>query len=182
MIAVNAEKRDKQFSPLSSVYDWVEAAIISLIAVVLFFTLLFRTVGVVGPSMQTTLYTGDRLLLTNLFYEPQRGDIVVIDRYTQEPLIKRVVAVGGDTIEVDAATGEVYLNGKLLDEPYLRVKTPANELTGPVDVPDGYIFVMGDNRVDSKDSRMTEIGLIDVRSVLGKAVFRLGPLQKFGIL
>ena len=65
MIAVNAEKRDKQFSPLSSVYDWVEAAIISLIAVVLFFTLLFRTVGVVGPSMQTTLYTGDRLLLTN---------------------------------------------------------------------------------------------------------------------
>ena len=90
--------------------------------------------------------------------------------------------MGGDTIEVDAATGEVYLNGKLLDEPYLRVKTPANELTGPVDVPDGYIFVMGDNRVDSKDSRMTEIGLIDVRSVLGKAVFRLWPLQKFGIL
>ena len=175
-------KRETQFMQkgLSALYDWIEAAALALIAVVVVFTFFLRNVEVRGPSMQETLHTGDRLLVTHLFYEPSHGDIVVINRYTEEPLIKRVIAVGGDSIEIDPYTGQVLLNGEVLEEPYVSAATPANDMTGTVLVPEGYVFVMGDNRLNSKDSRSREIGLVNEKDIVGEAVFRLWPLSKMG--
>ncbi len=163
-----------------SLYEWVEAAIFSLICVAVVFTFLFRIVGVDGPSMQYTLMNHDRLILTNLFYKPERGDIVVINRYTQEPLVKRIIAVGGDTLDIDAETGEVILNGEVLEEPYLDCFTPRNHFTGEVTIPEGHIFVMGDNRGNSHDSRSGDIGFVSEKDIMGKAVFRIWPLNQFG--
>ena len=163
-----------------SLYEWVEAAIFSLICVAVVFTFLFRIVGVDGPSMHYTLMNHDRLILTNLFYKPERGDIVVINRYTQEPLVKRIIAVGGDTLDIDAETGEVILNGEVLEEPYLDCFTPRNHFTGEVTIPEGHIFVMGDNRGNSHDSRSGDIGFVSEKDIMGKAVFRIWPLNQFG--
>lgn len=167
---------------LAALYDWVEAAILSLICVVLAFTFVIRIVGVEGPSMQTTLYSDERLLLRTLFYTPQRGDIVVIDRYAEEPLIKRVIAVAGDTLEIDAATGAVYRNGQPLDEPYIHDKTEPIAFWGEQTVPKGHVFVMGDNRMNSHDSRSADIGFVNVKDIRGKAVFRIWPLTRLGFL
>lgn len=162
----------------SALYDWVEAAVFSLICVILLFTFIFRVVGVEGPSMNSTLAEGDRLLLLRVYVQPRRGDIVVIDRYAVEPLVKRVIAVEGDTLDI--LDGRVILNGEILDEPYVQDPTPRNEFQEEILIPEGYVFVMGDNRVNSKDSRSTEIGLVRVADLRGKAVFRFWPLAKFG--
>lgn len=171
---------------LAAVYDWTEAAVFSLTCVVLVFTFLIRIVGVDGTSMESTLMHEDRLLLYSWGYEPQRGDIVVINRYAEEPLIKRVIAVPGDTIDIDNQ-GTVWLNGAVLEEPYLDpdrlqngIGTPRNQFSGPLTVPDGYLFVMGDNRMNSKDSRSQDVGLVRAGDVMGKAVFRVWPLSRFG--
>ncbi|MBR7093075.1 MAG: signal peptidase I [Clostridia bacterium] len=159
---------------LFSVFDFIEAAVFSLVCVAILFTFVFRTVSVDGGSMTPTLSNADRLILTHLFYTPRRGDIVVISRLEtkEEPLIKRVIAVAGDTVQI-TADGKVYLNGELLEEPYISVKTPAFGATDPITIEEGYIFVMGDNRTVSKDSRL--LGPIPVSKVMGKAVFRLWP-------
>lgn len=166
----------------SPVYEWVEAAIFALVCVVLVFTFLFRIVGVDGESMQTTLMDHDRLILTRLNYTPERGDIVVINRYTQEPLVKRVIAKGNDTLDIDAQTGEVLLNGKVLDEPYLDdfQRTDPMEFQGPITIPEGYVFVMGDNRLNSHDSRKRDISCVSEKDLMGKAVFRLWPFSHIG--
>lgn len=166
-----------------SVYDWVEAAVFSLVCVVLVFTFLVRIVGVKGPSMENTLFENDRLLLTNLFYTPERGDIVVINRYVEDPLIKRVIAVAGDTLEIDPDTEQVILNGQVLDESaYINFPTPPIDMTGEIYVPEGYVFVMGDHRTDSHDSRSADIGLVRVKDIVGKAVFRIWPFRDIGFL
>ena len=178
-----ADQQGRQHNWISAIYEWLEAAVFSLVFVVILFTFMFRIVGVDGESMQDTLMDKDRLILTDLFYKPSYGDIVVINRYTDEPLVKRIIAVGGDVIDVDPNTGKVILNGKVLDEPYIDVKTPRNEMTGAVEVPEGYVFVMGDNRGNSHDSRMTDIGnngFINVKDIMGKAIFRIFPLNKIG--
>lgn len=167
---------------VASLYEWVEAAIFSLVCVVLVFSFLFRIVGVDGESMMRTLMHQDRLILEDFMYTPQRGDIVVVNRYTVEPIVKRIIAVGGDTIEIDPETYEVILNGEVLDEPYLNVKTPPREMDGPVTVPEGHVFVMGDNRGNSQDSRYNVEGLrfIDERDIMGKAVYRIWPFDSIG--
>ncbi len=172
----NAEDR------VAGVYDWVSAAVFALVCVALIFAFCFRIVGVDGNSMLDTLEDQDRLVLTRMGGTPSHGDIVVINRYTLEPLVKRIIATEGDTIYIDPETYTVFLNGERLDEPYVHYPTPPNDMTGPVTVPEGYVFVMGDHRTDSKDSRSADIGLVSVRDIMGKAVFRLWPLQKFGSL
>lgn len=171
---------DKRGDTASAVYEWVEAAIFALVCVVLVFTFLFRIVGVDGESMQNTLMDHDRLILTRLPYTPERGDIVVINRYTDEPLVKRVIAVEGDTIDIDPETLLVSINGTVLDEPYLDCLTPPGEFEGPLTVGEGQVFVMGDNRVNSHDSRSSDIGLVRVKDIMGKAVFRIWPLDSIG--
>ena len=174
------EADEKGKSTVAGLYEWIGAAIFSLAFVVLVFTFLFRIVGVVGNSMNPTLSWWDRLIITRLGYTPQQGDIVIVNRYTEEPLVKRVVAVGGQTLRIDDETGTVYVNGKALDEPYIQGHTyslgfGAEEQT----VPEGCVFVMGDNREHSKDSRyMDEVGFVSESDVIGKAVFRFLPLNK----
>ena len=149
--------------------------------VILIFSLLVRVVVVSGPSMNNTLIDGDVLLLLSgvLYDTPQSGDIIVASKDSFDngsPIIKRVIATQGQTVDIDFEQGIVYVDGVALDEPYTN--TPTNQQEGivfPITVDEGCIFVMGDNRNISKDSRSTEIGQIDCREVLGKAIFLFFP-------
>ena len=164
---------------ISGLYEWVGAALYSLVCVVLAFIFVFRIVGVEVDSMNPTLHDGERLILLTFMYRPQRGDIVVIDRYTQEPLVKRVIAVGGDEIAILPDTGEVVLNGVVQEEEYTKGKTLVHDFgTSTKKVPKGYLVVMGDNRENSKDSRSAEVGFVNEKDIVGKAIFRFYPLNK----
>ena len=152
-----------------------------LVVILLVFLLLFRVVVVSGPSMKNTLVHGDYLLLiNNVFYkEPAQGDIIVVGKdsyHAGEPIIKRVIATEGQWVDIDFEAGIVYVNGNPLEESY--TKTPTNLYEGvnfPLMVEDGCVFVMGDNRNESKDSRSPEIGQVDKREILGKAILLFLP-------
>lgn len=174
--------RDRIFAEL---YEWVESAVVAVVAVVLIFTFVARTSIVSGTSMVETLQHGDMLIVSRLFYTPTPGDIVVITKpnYEDEPLVKRVIATAGQSVNIDFTQGVVYVDGEALDEPYTN--TPTNrkyDMQFPLIVPDGELFVMGDNRNGSLDSRSTRIGLIDERYVLGRAYLRLLPFSSMGKL
>ena len=153
--------------------EWLEAVALAVVAVALVFTFGVRMIRVDGESMLPSLQDGERLLISSLPYEPAYGDIIIIDQYTEygEPLVKRVIGIGGDTIDIDFQAGVVYRNGEPLDEPYTAEPTYLQEsVTFPVTVPQGCLFVMGDNRNHSTDSRDTRVGFIDVRDVLGRVL------------
>ena len=159
-----------------TVLSYLHDLVFGLVAVLLVFMLVFRVIVVSGPSMMQTLQNGDCvILLSSVFYkEPKYGDIVVISKETYkegEPIIKRVIATEGQEVSIDFYDGTVSVDGVILDEPY--VNTPTNEYEGvefPQVVPKGCVFVLGDNRNSSKDSRSWEIGMIDKREILGKAL------------
>lgn len=174
------EQTQTKSTALENTYDWVEMAVFALVLVGVLFAFFIRIVGVDGGSMNDTLADGDRLVLLKAFYTPQREDIVVVTRENDTPLIKRIIAVEGDTIEIDPTDYTVILNGEKLDEPYVHYPTLLFDMTGPVTVPEGYVFVMGDHRDNSHDSRKNDIGLVSVDQVIGKAVWRLTPLSGFG--
>ena len=166
-------------STLTTCFEWISMMIGALIAVVVIFSLLFRVVGVSGDSMCNTLMDRDRLVLITQFYTIERGDIVVIYREGEEPYIKRIIALEGDTIDFDDESGQVLLNGAILQEGYIRDGiTPSHEFKGPYTVGKGEIFAMGDNRVWSLDSR--QLGTFSVNEIAGEAVFRLFPFETFG--
>ena len=166
--------QQKEVLSAESGYDWVSVMITALLCVAVVFTLFFRMVSVKGDSMKNTLHNGDRLIMISQFYTIERGDVVVINRDNDDPLIKRVIAVAGDTIKIDDTTGKVMLNGAYIDEPYVNGGvTPSFGFDDTYTVPDGFVFAMGDNRPDSKDSRM--LGAFSLDDVLGKTVFRLWP-------
>ena len=168
---------------LGETYEWIESFLSVLIPLMLAMVLLGRPATVFGSSMVPTLHGGDRLILRQVAYEPRRGDIVVIDRNTQEEqnLIKRVIGVAGDEINIDFDWGRVYRNGELLEEPYINEPTWNQfDVEFPVTVPEGCVFVMGDNRNHSDDSRDSDIGMVDTRRVMGKAVFRFFPFSAIG--
>ena len=153
------------------VLDWIQCLVSTLIVVVIVFIFVGRTIGVDGASMERTLKDSDQVILTDIFYKPKYGDIVIIhvDAYNEVPLVKRVIATAGQTVDIDAITHEVTVDGVVLDEPYIREPTARLEdFVGPVVVPAGCIFVMGDNRNASMDSRSSRVGFVDVRNVLGK--------------
>ena len=161
-------------------YEWVQALVCSVLAVVVVFTFAVRLIGVDGHSMVPTLQDGDRLLvLTSLLYDDyQYGDIVVLrkESFLEEPIVKRVIAREGQTVDIDFVTGSVTVDGVLLNEPYINELTFTEEGTEfPLTVPEGCIFVMGDNRNHSNDSRDSRLGTVDTRYVIGKAVFLAFP-------
>lgn len=184
------------------IFEWLDIIITAIITVVIIFTLVFRVATISGPSMENTLFGGDsstgeggdKVIITNFAYTPKQGDIVVISRNADNsveaedesdvPIIKRVIAVAGQTVDIDFESGVVSVDGVALDEPY--TKTPTNvkhDIEFPVYVPEGCIFVLGDNRNESLDSRSSSIGdngMIDTRYVLGKAVFRIFPFERIG--
>ena len=156
--------------------------LIHLLAVVMIvFMLLFRIVIVSGSSMYSTLWNGDWLLVTGsvLYQEPKAGDIIVASKDSfndGEPIIKRVIATEGQTVDIDFEAGVVYVDGKALEEDYTYTHTNVQEgIVFPVTIADGCIFAMGDNRNGSKDSRHPDIGMIDTREILGRAVFLMFP-------
>ncbi len=171
-------------------YEWVQALVGSVLVVVLVFTFVIRLIGVDGHSMVPTLQDGDRLLVLNsmLYDDYKYGDIVVLRKETflEEPIVKRVIAVGGQTVDIDYAAGTVYVDGQPLDEPYIRESmyntgNPYMQQTH-WEVPEDSVFVMGDNRNASTDSRDQRLGPVDEDYILGKAVFAFWPLSRLGTL
>ncbi len=175
------EKQEKVSNPAKNVLDYLHDFVSLLSAVLLVLLLLLRVVVVSGPSMKNTLIDGDYIiLLSNVFYsEPSQGDIVVASKDSfkdGEPIIKRIIAVAGQEVDIDFDAGIVYVDGVALDEPYTLTGTNLKEgIQFPLTVEEGCVFVMGDNRNESKDSRNPEIGQIDCREIVGKAVFLLFP-------
>jgi len=169
------------------IYEWIQAIVSSLVVVIIVFSMVVRIIGVSGPSMKPTLNNQDKVVLWCAFYTPQRGDVVVLDPrassgYT-DLFVKRIIAVGGDTIYIDPSLNQVFVNGKLIDEPYiLEEDYLIVDVSYPLTIPEGYVFVMGDNRNESYDSRNSRVGLIDEREILGKVIFRIFPLNSIGAI
>ena len=182
--AARKEREEEKQGVLSYMRDLV----FLVTAIVLIFSLCFRFVVVSGPSMNDTLLDGDCLLLAgNVIYgQPKQGDVIVASKKSFDdgkPIIKRVIAVEGQTVDIDFLQGIVYVDGIAQSEPYISTLTKIDEgMPFPLVVSDGCVFVMGDNRGNSKDSRSLEIGLIDEREILGKAIFLFFPGNAGGLV
>lgn len=166
--------------PGSELYEWVRSFVSAVLVIVLLFTFVIRMMGVQGPSMRQTLQDGDRLLVLNslLVRDYRQGDIVIARKktFSEDAIVKRVIAVEGQTVDIDFNAGIVYVDGKALEEDYINDKTYTYEGTEfPLTVEEGSVFLMGDNRNMSTDSREPRIGTVDTRYLIGKAVFLLFP-------
>ena len=170
-------------STRGEVYEWMQCLVFALIFCVVLFVFFFRLVDVVGDSMNPTLENADKMVVSDLFYKPKQGDIIIFrkDEYKPEALVKRVIATEGQTVEIDFNRGRVYVDGKLLDEPYIAEPTRNQiDFTGVQVVPEGCVFVMGDNRNESADSRDSRIGMVDERLIIGKVLLTVFPLDHIG--
>ena len=176
---VRFEKKPNKL--ISIIFDTLDSLKGAVTVVFIIFMLLFRAVGVEGPSMTPTLVDGDWVAVSSVTSHVNHGDIVVITQPWERdiPIIKRVIGVAGDTVDINFETGEVFINGELQQEDYILEPTLTNyNAAFPLTVPEGRIFVMGDNRNGSLDSRSSKVGLIDERYVLGRAAFRIWPNTK----
>ncbi len=174
----NNDKKDKKKEEPMTFFDWIQCIVIALVIGVVMFMFVGRVTGVSGSSMYPTLHHTDKLIISNLFYTPEAGDIVVLqtDSFSKDPIVKRVIATEGQTVDIDFEEGIVYVDGKALDEPYTNCPTnDQQDFKGEVTVPEGCIFVMGDNRNGSTDSRTNTIGMVDARCVIGKVYLILIP-------
>ncbi len=163
---------------IMGLYDWLQCIVSAVITGILIFIFIVRINGINGPSMMQTLQNGDTVVLSNLFFTPKYKDIIFIktDYFGDTPIVKRVIATAGQIVDIDFVKGIVYVDGKQLQEPYVNTPTNRQEnFTGPVTVPEGQVFVMGDNRNESNDSRDKNIGLVDTRNIIGKVYFVLIP-------
>lgn len=181
MAADNKNGKQPPMTWQKSMMAYLHDLLYMLMAILLAFLLMFRVIVVSGSSMFSTLWDGDYLLLlSNTFYQdPQPGDIVVISKKSFDngaPIVKRVIATEGQTVDIDFDTGTVYVDGTALQEDYIHNLTQLSEgVIFPLTVADGCIFVLGDNRAVSRDSRDPQIGQIDTREVLGKALLLMLP-------
>ena len=200
----------KRTSPLAFLLEYVELFVMCLAAILLVFSFFCRICSVSGDSMLPTLKDGQLLLVSNLFYEPEPGDIVIFhqtsEQFTRfnEPIIKRVIATEGQHVLIDFTAGTMHIDGVLMQETYIQLVNTLGEEIGEyrvfaehhmqmvpnadgethrifeATVPDGCLFVMGDNRNNSSDSRTNVIGFVDGRRVLGHVICRLTPTDAFG--
>ena len=190
---VGNKKNNEKSTFKADFFDWLEILVTAIVLLVVLFTFIFKVVTIDGPSMENTLHNGERIVISNIGADAKSGDIVVISRNQNNivsdtdavaPIIKRVIATEGQIVDIDFETGVVYVDGVALDESY--VKTPTNvkfDINFPVSVPEDCVFVLGDNRNNSTDSRSSLIGdhgMIDKRYILGKVVLRVLPFDKFG--
>ncbi len=171
-------KRKQKSSNSMDLYDWVQCIISALLCGIIIFLFVGRVVGVSGTSMLPTLMHGDRAIISNLFYTPSYGDIVIIQKesFSKDPIVKRVIATEGQTVDIDFDAGIVYVDGVALEEDYTNSLTTSRlDFSGEVTVPDNCIFVLGDNRNGSTDSRDADIGMVDIRCIIGKVYFIIYP-------
>ncbi len=178
------------------ILEWISILSTAIIIVIVFFCFFFKISTIVGDSMLNTLVENDQVIVANFNYTPKQGDIVIISRNIEnspdatgskaEPIIKRVIATGGQTVDIDFETDIVYVDGKALQEDYLGSPTNRKyDVDFPLYIPEGHIFVLGDNRMVSLDSRSSSIGdggIIDNRYVLGHAIYRFFPFDKIGAI
>lgn len=182
-----AEGGEVKRTPRQSLYDWIEIISVSLSIVLLFLTFVARVTTVVGDSMLPTLHNGEALLVISIGYTPENGDIVVVQDDRSDinyPIVKRVIGTENDVIEFDFDNWAVYVNGERLEEDYINrqdfVNMKSYGCSDRVEVPKGCVFVMGDNRNGSTDSRDSRLGFVSVDDVVGKVALRLSPFDKFG--
>ncbi|MBE6967412.1 MAG: signal peptidase I [Ruminococcaceae bacterium] len=169
----------------TEIYDWLRCIVTAIIVCVLVFIFGARIVGVVGSSMVPTLHEGDRIITSNLFYKPKQGDIVVFrkDSFDDRALVKRVIATEGQTVDIDFEQGIVYVDGAPLKEDYVNAPTVRElDFDDEITVPPGCVFVMGDNRNESTDSRSEALGCVDTRYLIGRGYIVFLPIRDFKLL
>lgn len=173
---------------LRSILEWTETIVMAIVLVSLFFTFVVRVITVDGGSMQPTYFDGDRVLVSSLGAEPEQGDVVIVVNVLEDPIIKRVIATEGQTVDFHPIQNEVVVDGSTVIGARFGIENgitsvpdlPDRVLQFPQTVPEGCVFVLGDNRQNSTDSRFSEVGMIDRRNILGKVVFDLYPFSKLG--
>ena len=191
--AINNVKHDKNYGFKKSFCEWVDSFVVSFVAVVIIFTFFLGKVKVDGDSMRETLHDEDQLIISSINCNYKRGDIVIVSRnpenkitddkdYGRQPIVKRVIAVEGDTIQI-TDKGEVLVNDEVIDEPYIKdyeknLGTPQEHMINKETVPEGCVFIMGDNRHNSHDSRKNDVWMVDTRYILGKVMFRIFPFEQ----
>jgi len=192
--------RTEKSSVLDDICDLAESVLVSVFVVLLLFTFVFKVATVEGDSMKQTLHDGDRLILSDINYTPEYGDVVIINSWDaylfdangnpvageglNKRVVKRIIATGGQTLDIDFKTGTVTVDGAVLDEPYINNPTTRDEgaFTYPITIPEGYVFVLGDNRGVSKDSRHPNVGLVAEVDIVGKVLLRVYPFSDFGTI
>lgn len=187
------EEKTPETNWKKELWEWVKTIVIAVVIAMLLKTFVLTLAKVDGQSMEPTLQHADRMYVNKLFYTPERGDVVIVE--TGDPnapfYIKRVIAVEGDTVYIDFERGDVYVNGEMIDEPYIMEPTRRSgryvnsliekgdfTIGKPLEIGEDEVFVMGDNRNNSKDSR--EIGPVSLDDITGHAVFRFWPLNNMG--
>lgn len=173
-----------------SVLEWTETIVMAIVLVAVVFTFIVRIITVDGGSMKPTYHDGDRVLVSGFAGEIEKGDIVIIVNTLEEPIIKRVVATAGQTVDFDPVLGEVTVDGvPLMGEEFgiengitVVPDLPGQVLEFPQTVPENCVFVLGDNRGNSTDSRYLEVGMIDHRNILGKVIFNVYPFSQAGVI
>lgn len=199
--------KDKSKKFVNDICDMMESVLFSIFTVILIFTFLFKVASVIGTSMIPTLEENDKLIIASAFYNnPKEKDIIIVDSQDahlledsdgdgqvdnvvladgiHKTIVKRVIATAGQTVDIDFSTGNVSIDGEVIHESYINDLTLVDEgaFQYPITVPEGYVFVLGDNRGVSKDSRSDQIGLIDIDDIVGKVVLRISPMEKFGFI
>jgi len=167
-------------------YLWMQSLVVVLLPVILVLSFVGGPLRVQMASMTPTLLEGDQMVVRSIFYSPQRGDVVVFARHDfqdGQAIVKRVIALEGDVVDINTETGIVYLNGQALYEPFTNGPTNrAGDMSYPFTVPEGHVFVIGDNRNNSMDSRHTEIGPVDEREIIGQVVAVILPFSRVGLI
>ena len=185
------DKKENNYNPFSAkvIYDWMEIFAVSIAVVFFLFSFVARIAVVDGGSMLPTLENGDKLIVRQLFYKPKQGDIIVCQSESygmEKPLVKRVIATEGQTVVLDRQNWKVYVDDKPLDESYVLYEAGFmmgwDYDTDIITVKEGHVFVMGDHRNDSLDSRSMRVGQIDERYIIGQVIFRFMPLKSMGIV
>ena len=175
------QEEDEKNSFFRELFDWTKSIAIAVVLALIINQFFFAMVQVEGDSMLPTLHSKERLVVTKLFYQPKAKDIVVIKSHALgKHIIKRIIAMPGDTLDIRRETGDVLINGEVISEPYIKAKLlfEGNAQTYPLVVPEDYVFVMGDNRNNSQDSR--NLGLIAFEDIVGRASLRIMPFSQFG--